>query len=61
MKTTITLVKGQNLRYIGRPFPGYITDTNYMTFLSDHSVFEIKVLYNEKEMIVNRFDIKPVG
>jgi hypothetical protein len=55
------MVKGQNLRYIGRPFPGYIADTNYMTFLSDHSVFEIKVLYNNTEMIINKFDVKTVG
>lgn len=60
MKRTIKLVKGQNLRYIGRPFPGYIAETNYMTFLNDHSVFEINVLYNNKEMIINRFDTKPI-
>jgi hypothetical protein len=60
VKRTIKLVKGQNLRYIGRPFPGYTADTPYMTFLNDHSVFEINVLYLEKEMIINRFDIKPM-
>lgn len=54
-------MKGQNLRYIGRPFAGYTADANYMTFLNDHSVFEINVLYNNKEMIINRFDTKPVG
>lgn len=61
MKRTIKLIKGQNLRYIGRPFPGYIADANYMTFIEDHNVFEIKVLYNNTEMIINRFDIKPIG
>jgi hypothetical protein len=60
MKRTTKLVKGQNLRYIGRPFPGYTAESPYMTFISEQSAFEIKVIYNEKEMQINRFDTKPV-
>jgi hypothetical protein len=55
------MVKGQNLRYIGRPFPGYLPDSPYMTFINDHSVYEITVLYNNNEMIVNRFSVKTIG
>jgi hypothetical protein len=54
------MVAGQNLRYIGRPFPGYKAEEPYMTFIKDHNVYEITVLYNNAELVINRTSVKVV-
>ncbi|EHQ28962.1 hypothetical protein [Mucilaginibacter paludis] len=61
MKRSVKLIKGQNLRYIGRPFPGYSSNAPYMTFVDDHNVYEITVMYNHTEMIINRFSVKALS
>jgi hypothetical protein len=46
------LVAGQNLRYVGKAFPGFVTGQRYMTFLSYHTNLEIVVKYNDTEITI---------
>ncbi len=52
------MVAGQNLRYIGRSFPGYKPEEPYMTFIKDFSIYEITVLYNNAELVINKSSVK---
>lgn len=53
-------VVGQNLRYIGRPFPGFVKGQPYMTFVQTHEENRYLVRYNEKNIVVHKFDTEPV-
>ena len=46
------LVLGQNLRYVGKAFPGFVNGQRYMTFLSYQTNLEILVKYNGSEITI---------
>jgi hypothetical protein len=48
------LVAGQNLRYTGKAFPGFVKELPYMTFISHHNLSQYLVKYNESQIIVNK-------
>jgi hypothetical protein len=50
----IKLTAGQNLRYIGKGFPGFIKGLPYMTFVKNHNSSQYLVNYNEIRVIVNK-------
>ncbi len=55
------LLAGENIRYVGKPFPGFINGQRYMTFLSYKSNLEIIVKYNGSEIIVFEYLTEPIG
>ena len=55
------MIKGQDLRYIGRPFPGFNATAPFVTFVNELSVHEITILYNDIERVISRFDVKVIG
>jgi len=58
MYKEIKLSPGQNIRYIGKGFPGFIKELPYMTFVSYHNSQHCLVNYNEIRVIVSsRFTI----
>lgn len=54
-KKKFKLVPGQNLRYTGRFFPGYIKGQPYMVFIAMHSFRQVRVNYNGEEMVVDTY------
>jgi hypothetical protein len=48
------LLAGQNLRYVGKGFPGFIKGLPYMTFISHHNAYQYLAIYNERRIIVNK-------
>jgi hypothetical protein len=60
MRKDIKLVAGQNLRYVGKGFPGYIKGQPYMVFVAYHSVHEVLVKYNDADVIVNKYHTAPL-
>ena len=49
------LLAGQNLRYTGRGFPGYVKGQPYMVFIAGHSNYQILVEYNGANIIVDKY------
>ncbi len=49
------LSAGQNLRYTGRGFAGYVKGQPYMVFIAPHSVYQIRVNYNGADMVVDKY------
>jgi hypothetical protein len=50
----IKLISGQNLRYLGKGFPGYVNGLPYMTFISHHNATQYLVNYSGIPIIVNK-------
>ncbi len=44
---------GQNIRYVGKSFPGFIRNQPYMTFLAYQNGPEIRATYNGTEVTVS--------
>lgn len=57
----IKLIAGQNIRYTGWAFPGFIKDQPYMQFVAYHNEHEAKVNYNGNIIIVSKYDIAPIS
>jgi hypothetical protein len=55
MRKNLELLPGQNLRYTGRFFPGFIREQPYMVFIGLHNVYQILVNYNGQEMVVDKY------
>jgi len=55
IRKNLQLLPGQNLRYTGRFFPGFVKEQPYMTFISNYSVYQIRVSYNGAEIIVDKY------
>jgi len=53
MQKEIKLLAGQNLRYTGRAFPGFIKELPYMTFIAYHNASQCVVDYNKARVIIN--------
>lgn len=49
----IKLEAGQNLRYTGKGFPGFVKGLPYMRFMKHHNSSQYLVNYNEILLIVN--------
>ncbi|HZY35603.1 MAG TPA: hypothetical protein VFE53_03080 [Mucilaginibacter sp.] len=60
MITEIELQPGQNLRYTGNGFPGYIKGQPYMVFQGHLNKQKIIVSYNDRKVLVNKRNISPV-
>jgi len=54
------LTPGQNLRYLGKGFPGYIDGQPYMVFESHLNKEKIIVSYNQGRVLVNKRQISLV-
>jgi len=50
----IKLSTGQNLRYVGKGFPGFVKGQPYMTFISHHNAYQYLAKYNDVSIIVNK-------
>jgi hypothetical protein len=50
----IKLSAGQNLRYLGKGFPGFVKGLPYMTFISHHNTTQYLVNYSGIPVIVNK-------
>lgn len=61
MRKKNQLLPGQNLRYTGRFFPGFIKEQPYMVFVAAHSVFQYRVNYNGLELVVEKYFTEAVG
>jgi len=46
---------GQNLRYTGKAFPGFIKGLPYMVFVAPHSAYQILVSYNGHQLVVEKY------
>lgn len=57
----LQVLPGQNLRYTGRFFPGFVKGLPYMVFIGSHSIYQIRVTYNGLEIIVDKFLTEIVG
>ncbi len=55
------LAPGQNIRYSGRDFPGYVRGQPYMVFIGYQNHRQARVNYNGKTTIVSRYDIMPLS
>jgi len=55
------LASGQNLRYTGKGFSGYVKGQPYMIFMAAHSIYQILVNYNGVDMVVDKYFIDLVG
>jgi len=54
MYKELQLSAGQNLRYTGKGFPGFVKGSPYMTFVSHHNASQYLVSYNEVHVVINR-------
>jgi len=50
----IKLLAGQNLRYIGKGFPGFVKGSPYMTFVAHHNSSQCIVNYNDIHVVINK-------
>lgn len=50
----VKLIAGQNLRYTGKGFPGFVNGLPYMTFVTHHNSTQYLVSYNNIRLIVNK-------
>lgn len=50
----IELSPGQNIRYVGKGFPGFVKGLPYMTFVSYYNCSQCLVNYNGIRLIVNK-------
>ena len=55
IRKNLQLTPGQNLRYTGRFFPGFVKEQPYMIFIANYSVYQIRVNYNGNEIIVDKY------
>jgi len=53
MDKKIKLTVGQNLRYTGKIFPGYIKGLPYMTFIAYHSSAQSLVNYSGMRILIS--------
>lgn len=60
IRKNIKLSAGQNLRYTGKSFAGYVKGQPYMVFIAPHNVYQIVVNYNGATMIVDKYLTDPV-
>jgi len=60
MKKKTTILAGQNVRYIGRGFPGYVKGQPYMIFIAYQGIYEVLVRYNNTDIKVSKSDIQTV-
>jgi hypothetical protein len=60
VRKNLQLLPGQNLRYTGRFFPGFVKGQPYMIYIGIHSVYQIRVSYNGIEIIVDKYLIDVV-
>ena len=61
IKKHLQLIMGQNLRYTGKIFPGFIKGLPYMVFVSNYSAYQVMVNYNGLDTIVEKYFLEPVG
>ena len=61
IRKNIRLLPGQNLRYTGRFFPGFVKEQPYMIFIAIHNVYQLRVSYNGTEIIVDKYLTDIVG
>jgi hypothetical protein len=57
----IELKAGQNLRYHGKGFKGYIKGLPYMIFVAYHGITKVRVKYNNTNVIVSRADAEAIN
>lgn len=57
----VKFLPGQNLRYCGKGFAGFIKGQPYMVFIAYYREHDALVGYNGANVIVNRYHIDPVG
>ncbi len=50
----VELQPGQNLRYHGKGFPGYVKGQPYMVFESYLNTYKIAVRYNNAKVMVDK-------
>jgi len=55
IRKNLKLSAGQNLRYTGRGFAGYVKGQPYMVYIAPHSVYQILVNYNGTDMIIDKY------
>lgn len=55
------MLAGENIRYVGKAFPGFVPGQRYMTFLSYKGNLEILVRYNDTEIIVFEYLTETIG
>jgi hypothetical protein len=60
MKQKSTILPGQNIRYIGRGFRGYVKGQPYMIFIAYHGIYEVLVRYNNADIKISKSDIQSV-
>ncbi|MGZ3751062.1 MAG: hypothetical protein ACXVB0_20950 [Mucilaginibacter sp.] len=59
-KNNLQLRAGQNLRYIGKGFPGYVKGQPYMMFIADHNVYQVLVEYNGANIVIDKYFIEAI-
>lgn len=60
MKKEIKFIPGQNLRYMGKGFPGFVKGQPYMVFVAYHQGHEVLVKYNESNIMVSKYHLEPL-
>jgi hypothetical protein len=60
MRKNMQLLAGQNLRYTGKGFSGYVKGQPYMVFIASHNIYQILVSYNGINMVVDKYHTDPV-
>lgn len=53
-------IPGQNLRYCGKGFAGFIKNQPYMVFISYYREHDALVIYNGINLVINRYHVNPV-
>ena len=61
LKKHFKLTTGQNLRYTGKLFPGFIKGLPYMVFISKYSSYQVMVNYNGLDTIVEKYFLEQVS
>ncbi|MFB9841607.1 hypothetical protein [Mucilaginibacter ginsenosidivorans] len=61
IRKNMKLAEGQNLRYTGKGFSGYIKGQPYMIYIATHSIYQIQVKYNGVDMVVDKYFTDLVG
>ncbi|WP_207532639.1 hypothetical protein [Desertivirga arenae] len=55
IKAEKKLIPGQNLRYVGKGFPGFKKGQPYMIFVEYKGIHQVLVKYNDLNVIVNKY------
>jgi hypothetical protein len=61
MKKETKLTPGQNVRYIGRGFPGFVKGQPYMVFVDYHQGHEVLVKYNDANIVVSKYHVESIN